>query len=99
MYEPVSEGSYIKMIDMVSGGGKMEVSSQFKPKENVQKDLFIFMERAYLYLCCFIPPVSCMMVRCGGFLREYIPYVVFLYVQVNSISGYLPGRIVFFLVS
>lgn len=40
MYEPVSEGSYIKMIDMVSGGGKMEVSSQFKPKENVQKDLF-----------------------------------------------------------
>ena len=33
MYEPVSEGSYIKMIDMVSGGGKMEVSSQFKPKD------------------------------------------------------------------
>ncbi|XP_024399319.1 6-phosphofructo-2-kinase/fructose-2,6-bisphosphatase [Physcomitrium patens] len=42
MYEPVTEGSYIKMIDMVSGRGKMEV---------------------------------------------------------NSISGYLPGRIVFFLVN
>lgn len=26
MYEPVTEGSYIKMIDMVSGRGKMEVS-------------------------------------------------------------------------
>jgi len=26
MYEPVTEGSYIKMIDMVSGRGKMEVN-------------------------------------------------------------------------
>jgi hypothetical protein len=26
MYEPVTEGSYIKMIDMASGGGKMEVN-------------------------------------------------------------------------
>jgi 6-phosphofructo-2-kinase/fructose-2,6-biphosphatase len=43
MYEPVTEGSYIKMIDMVSGQGGQ--------------------------------------------------------IQVNSISGYLPGRIVFFLVN
>eukprot|EP00271_Cylindrocystis_brebissonii_P006941 TRINITY_DN19908_c0_g1_i1.p1 TRINITY_DN19908_c0_g1~~TRINITY_DN19908_c0_g1_i1.p1 ORF type:complete len:652 (-),score=118.43 TRINITY_DN19908_c0_g1_i1:759-2714(-) len=42
VYEPVSEGSYIKLIDMVSGGGQ---------------------------------------------------------IQVNNISGYLPGRIVFFLVN
>lgn len=42
VYEPVSEGSYIKLIDMVGGGGQM---------------------------------------------------------QVNNISGYLPGRIVFFLVN
>ncbi|KAJ0020163.1 hypothetical protein Pint_32508 [Pistacia integerrima] len=51
VYEPVEEGSYIKMIDMVSGhGGQLQVS-------------FTFL------------------------------------LQVNNISGYLPGRIVFFLVN
>ncbi|KAH9701820.1 6-phosphofructo-2-kinase/fructose-2,6-bisphosphatase [Citrus sinensis] len=50
VYEPVDEGSYIKMIDMVSGhGGQIQ-------KNN-------------------------------------------LLIQVNNISGYLPGRIVFFLVN
>lgn len=39
MYEPVTEGSYIKMIDMVSGRGKMEVSISFFNRVSTAKKL------------------------------------------------------------
>lgn len=64
MYEPVNEGSYIKMIDMASGkGGQIQVS--------------------FLQICIYF------------LIINFPTYFIF---QVNNLGGYLPGRIVFFLV-
>lgn len=51
MYEPVTEGSYIKMIDMVSGRGKMEVNTLqriFNCQETAKETLTSLRQRHYL---------------------------------------------------
>ncbi|KAH9661970.1 6-phosphofructo-2-kinase/fructose-2,6-bisphosphatase [Citrus sinensis] len=69
VYEPVDEGSYIKMIDMVSGhGGQIQCTFQ-----KLTSDDNHFLEKCL-----------------AGYMFSFM---------VNNISGYLPGRIVFFLVN
>lgn len=81
VYEPVEEGSYIKMIDMVSGnGGQIQVCFIYVPDEEL------------CHWCHFI------LISIGYSIVLTIPECFLFILQVNNISGYLPGRIVFFLV-
>ncbi|KAG5515086.1 hypothetical protein RHGRI_036207 [Rhododendron griersonianum] len=83
VYEPVQEGSYIKMIDMVSGqGGQIQVELLFLSVNT---------------LVAHIPGLCWMFPEYTTVHRGFIFQVFFS--QVNNISGYLPGRIVFFLVN
>ncbi|KAH9661976.1 6-phosphofructo-2-kinase/fructose-2,6-bisphosphatase [Citrus sinensis] len=76
VYEPVDEGSYIKMIDMVSGhGGQIQCTFQ-----KLTSDDNHFLEKCL-----------------AGYMFSFMKNN--LLIQVNNISGYLPGRIVFFLVN
>lgn len=55
MYEPVTEGSYIKMIDMVSGRGKMEVnissSKGISTAKRLPKQFILACDGGIIHLC------------------------------------------------
>ncbi|KAJ4782396.1 hypothetical protein LUZ62_066653 [Rhynchospora pubera] len=101
VYEPVQEGSYIKMIDMVSGqGGQLQVRfcSDHCTTSNVlfchllnkwsNTRLPYSVEKNYLLI-----PVMLILQPLFHMFRNIMKF------QVNNISGFLPGRIVFFLVN